>query len=42
MKLRDLFTSEAVSLDLESVTKDDLLKELVDRLWFCLRHWILL
>ena len=32
MKLRDLFTSEAVSLDLESVTKDDLLKELVDLL----------
>ncbi len=32
MKLRDLFTSEAVSLDLESETKDDLLKELVDLL----------
>ena len=32
MKLRDLFTTEAVSLDLESETKDDLLKELVDLL----------
>ncbi len=32
MQLRDLFTPEAVSLDLKSETKDDLLKELVDLL----------
>jgi mannitol/fructose-specific phosphotransferase system IIA component (Ntr-type) len=29
MKLRDFFTTASVSLDLESSTKDDLLKELV-------------
>lgn len=29
MKLRELFTADAVDLDLESSTKDDLLKELV-------------
>ena len=29
MKLRDLFTVEAVSLDLQSVNKDDLLRELI-------------
>ena len=29
MKLKDFFTAEAVSLDLQSETKDDLLKELV-------------
>jgi mannitol/fructose-specific phosphotransferase system IIA component (Ntr-type) len=29
MKLRDFFTADAVSLDLESDSKDDLLKELV-------------
>jgi mannitol/fructose-specific phosphotransferase system IIA component (Ntr-type) len=29
MKLREFFTAEAVNLDLESLSKDDLLKELV-------------
>lgn len=29
MKLRDFFTADAVSLDLQSVGKDDILKELV-------------
>ena len=29
MKLREFFTEEAVSLDLQADTKDDLLKELV-------------
>ncbi len=29
MKLRDLFTAEAVALDLEAVTKDDVLLELI-------------
>jgi nitrogen PTS system EIIA component len=32
MKLREFFTPEAVSLDLQSDTKDDLLKELVSLL----------
>ncbi len=32
MRLRDLFTAEVVKLDLESETKDDLLKELVSLL----------
>ncbi len=29
MRLRELFTADAVKLDLESEAKDDLLKELV-------------
>jgi mannitol/fructose-specific phosphotransferase system IIA component (Ntr-type) len=32
MRLRDLFTAEVVKLDLQSETKDDLLKELVSLL----------
>jgi len=32
MKLRELFTAEAVNLDLQSESKDDLLKELIGQL----------
>ena len=32
MKLRELFTAEAVNLDLQSASKDDLLKELISLL----------
>lgn len=32
MKLRELFTAEAVNLDLQSTSKDDLLKELISLL----------